>query len=87
MRELNVQALKYMDGQRVIVHDCEYDEFDQICTVHIVKKYINNHYKKKPPAIEVITEIRLENEEFLFQYVPPLFNKCMYGDFKVYSLH
>ena len=86
MRKLGIEAIKCMDGQKVIVHDCIYDESDQICTIRIVKKLISNPKSKKHPFKEVISEIILENEEFIFQYCPPFFDKCIYGEFEVYSL-
>lgn len=86
VRELSPNALKGMEGQQVIVHDCVYDEFDQICTVRLEKGVIYHPRRKKNQVEVYVTGIILENDEFIFQYNPPLFDKCIYGKFRVYSM-
>ena len=83
MRELSLKALMNMEGQRVLVKDLEYDAYDQICEVKVNKKLIENKLKKKNRFQLVVTELWLENEEFIFT-----FNglKCGNGEFKVYSI-
>lgn len=86
MRELSPQAIRCMEGQQVIVHDCIYDEYDQLCVVKLTKEYIYKPNRKRNQVEERITGITLENDEFVFQYVPPFFDKCLYGKFKVYPI-
>ena len=54
-----------------------------MCEVKVNKKLIENKSKKKNRFQMVITELLLENEEFVFT-----FNglKCGNGEFKVYSI-
>ena len=83
MRELSLKALMNMEGQKVLVKDLEYDTYDQICEVKVNKKLIENKLKKKNRFQLVITELWLENEEFIFT-----FNglKCRSEEFNVYSI-
>ena len=83
MRELSLKALMNMEGQKVLVKDLEYDTYDQVCEVKVNKKLIENKLKKKNRFQLVITELWLENEEFIFT-----FNglKCGNREFKVYSI-
>ena len=46
-RKLNVFALMNMEGQKVRVHDLEYDAFDQICEVKMEKTIIKDLSKRK----------------------------------------
>lgn len=82
-RKLSVFALMNMEGQKVRVHDLEYDAFDQICEVKMEKTVVKDLGKKKNPYKEVITRLWLENEEFIYEYNG---TKCHNGDFEVYSL-
>ena len=82
-RKLSVFALMYMEGQKVRVHDLEYDAFDQICEVKMKKTMVKNLNKKKDTYKEVITKLWLENDEFIFEFNG---TKCHNGEFEVYSL-
>lgn len=82
-RKLSVFALMNMEGQKVLVHDLEYDSFDQICEVKIERTIVKNLAKKNAPYKEVITKLWLENEEFIFEFNGA---KCHNGEFDVYSL-
>lgn len=82
-RKLSVFALMNMEGQKVRVHDLEYDAFDQICEVKIEKTMVKNLNKKNATYKEVITKLWLENEEFIFEFNGA---KCHNGEFEVYSL-
>jgi hypothetical protein len=82
-RKLNVFALMNMEGQKVRVHDLEYDTFDQICEVKMEKTLVKNLNKKNATYKEVITKLWLENEEFIFEFNG---GKCHNGEFEVYSL-
>ena len=82
-RKLSVFALMHMEGQNVVVHDLEYDAFDQVCEVKMQKTIIKDINKKKGSK-EVITKLWLENEEFVFEFNG---TKCHNGEFEVYSLN
>ena len=82
-RKLSVFALMNMEGQKVRVHDLEYDAFDQICEVKMEKTMVKNLNKKNATYKEVITKLWLENEEFIFEFNSA---KCHNGEFEVYSL-
>ena len=82
-RKLSVFALMNMEGQKVRVHDLEYDTFDQICEVKMKKTMVKNLNKKNATYKEVITKLWLENEEFIFEFNGA---KCHNGEFEVYSL-
>ena len=82
-RKLNVLALMNMEGQKVRVHDLEYDTFDQICEVKMEKTMVKNLAKKNTAPKEVVTKLWLENEEFIFEFNG---GKCHNGEFEVYSL-
>lgn len=82
-RKLNVLALMNMEGQKVRVHDLEYDSFDQICEIKIEKTMVKILNKKGTTYKEVITKLWLENEEFIFEFNGA---KCYNGEFEVYSL-
>lgn len=82
-RKLSVFALMNMEGQKVLVHDLEYDAFDQICEVKMEKAMVKNLAKKNTTYKEVITKLWLENEEFIFEFNGA---KCHNGEFEVYSL-
>lgn len=81
MRQLSFNALKLMDGQSVMVHDLEYDAFDQPCIVRVC--YKNVVVNKKFKTQMVIEKIQLYNEEFLFEY--DFLGRCVNGEFTVYS--
>lgn len=82
-RKLNVLALMNMEGQKVRVHDLEYDAFDQICEVKMEKTVVKNLAKKNTAPKKVVTKLWLENEEFIFEFNG---GKCHNGEFEVYSL-
>ena len=82
-RKLNVLALMNMEGQKVRVHDLEYDAFDQICEVKMEKTVVKNLAKKNTTPKEVVTKLWLENDEFIFEFNG---GKCHNGEFEVYSL-
>ena len=71
-----------MDGCKVIVHDCIYDEYDQECEVQVTKKTFP-HPLDKRKTIECVTKIALVNEEYLFEYNPR--GQCLNGDFLVFA--
>lgn len=68
-RKLNFNALAYMDGQPVIVHDEEYDAYDQECVLSI-KKILVQSPRNKNKMVEIIDKMIFENEEFVFIYSP-----------------
>lgn len=82
-RKLNVFALMNMEGQRVRVHDLEYDIYDQICEVKLEKTWVKDMSKKNTDYKQVITKVWLENDEFIFEFNG---GKCHNGEFEVYSL-
>ena len=82
-RKLNVFALMNMEGQKVRVHDLEYDAFDQICEVKMEKTIIKDLSKRKNQYKEVVTKLWLENEEYIYEFNG---GKCHNGEFEVYSL-
>lgn len=80
MRKLSIKTLECMEGQEVIVKDLEYDAYDQVCTVRLVRDLFKN-YKGE---YQIYTkEIILENEEFI--YVGSCIEGCVNGKFEVYS--
>ena len=76
MRKLSYKALTLMEGQKVKVHDLEYDIYDQICTVR--------HRKEWDGTKRILTGIHLDNEEYIFTYTQT--GKPSNGDFEVYTL-
>lgn len=72
-----------MDGQEVIVHDLEYDAYDQICLVKVKNRPEITKSRKTTKVKVLASEIQLENEEYLYKY--DLFGKCINGEFKVFS--
>lgn len=81
MRELSYKAVSLMDGCKVMVHDCEYDEYDQECEVKVYKGFMPHPLKKKK-QIEYNKRVILFNEEFLFEFDQT--GRCVGGEFKVY---
>lgn len=82
MRQLTYKAVQLMDGCKVIVHDGEYDEYDQECEVKVFKD-ITPHPFKKRKMIEYVKRVILFNEEFLFEYDQR--GNCLNGDFQVFT--
>ena len=82
-RKLSIFALMNMEGQKVRVHDLEYDAFDQICEVKMEKTIIKDLLKRKNQYKEVVTKLWLENEEYIYEFNG---TKCHNGEFEVYSL-
>ena len=82
MRKLSWNALSMMDGCTVIIHDEEYDAYDQEGMVIIKKRTIKSPVNKKK-NIEIVDEMIFENEEFSFVYTPK--EGCVNGKFSVYS--
>ena len=82
-RKLSIFALMNMEGQKVRVHDLEYDAFDQICEVKMEKTIIKDLLKRKNQYKEVVTKLWLENEEYIYEFNG---GKCHNGEFEVYSL-
>lgn len=80
-RKLSYKTLILMEGQKVVVHDLEYDAYDQLCEIKIIKERLLNRITKKYQ--EYITKIVLFNEEFIFEY--DAFGKCINGEFEVYA--
>ena len=79
-RELSYKALLLMEGQEVVVHDCAYDIYDQICIVKLIHgRYLN----KKLKIIDYVSGIILENEEYKFEY--DFRGECINGEFRVRS--
>lgn len=76
---INYQNLFLLEGEKVIVSDLEYDEYDQICTVKIQE--FANIIKNK---IFYYKTIKLVNEEYLFEF--DKFGKCKNGKFLVYYI-
>ena len=83
-RKLSFNALQFMDGQTVVVHDLEYDCYDQECVVKVNRVKVLNPFKgQKKKLVEFVQSIEFENEEFKFEYG---FNgKCLNGEFEVYA--
>ena len=79
-RELSYKALLFMEGQEVIVHDCEYDVYDQVCVIRLDHRYYLN---KKLKPVNYVAGIILENEEYRFEY--DFKGECVNGEFRVYS--
>ena len=79
-RELSYKALLLMEGQDVIVQDCTNDVYDQVCIVNLEHRY---YFNKKMRQVWFIAGIRLENEEYIFQYNDR--GECVDGEFRVYS--
>ena len=82
MRQLSFQALRFMDGAEVIVHDLEYDAYDQTCIVCVDKVIVKKRYRSKK-IDAVVNGISLKNEEFLYQY--DWEGNCVNGNFIVYG--
>lgn len=84
-RKLSYQALKGMENTEVLVHDLEFDAYDQICVVHLVYapgfRAYGRGSKSQMPAI---SEIYLENDEYLFIYSAG--GNCKNGEFECYSV-
>lgn len=80
-RKLSYKTLILMDGQKVIVHDLEYDAYDQLCEIKVIKERLLNKITKKYQ--EYITKIVLFNEEFTFEY--DALGNCINGEFEVYT--
>lgn len=82
-RKLSIFALMNMEGQKVRVHDLEYDAFDQICEVKMEKTIVKDSSKRKNQYKEVVTKLWLENEEYIYEFNG---GKCHNGEFEVFSL-
>lgn len=87
-RKINFNALKLMNGQKVIVHDLTGEVYDRECVlrVHFIGNEINKIVKptKKNPHPYLVAGIDAINEEFLFSYDAT--GHCMNGDFECYSI-
>ena len=70
-----------MDGFQVLVHDLEYDAYDQICTVRVIR---DTYIDKKFKPITKIIGCELFNDEFIFTF--NFLGNCVNGEFEVYSL-
>ena len=81
-KRLKYKALLGMDGMYVIVHDLEYDAYDQICKVHL--NYVNTINKRTYKFKQVLESITLENEEFIFTFNWK--GEPNNGDFIIYSI-
>ena len=84
MKKLSFNALLLMDEQKVIVHDLEYDSYDQECIVKVSEKPSVEKARRSTKVRVVASNISLINEEFIFEY--NCNGKCLNGDFEVYSL-
>lgn len=83
-RVLSFKVLCLMEGQKVVVHDLAYDNYDQICEVTVQKELLPNpNSKSKKTYIEHLKGITLENDEYIFQYNE--LGQCQDGDFVVYA--
>lgn len=96
-RHLNFNALKCMEGMPVLVHDIEYEAYDQLCYVEfdyvpMTKKTmeITNipHAKAKGKKASrkepiAIRNIVLKNDEFEFVY--DFLGNCVNGKFECYA--
>lgn len=82
MRQLTYKAVQLMDGCKVIVHDSEYDEYDQECEVKVFKDIAPHPFKKRK-MIEYVKRVILFNEEFLFEYDQR--GNCLNGEFQVFT--
>ena len=80
--KISYKALHAMEGFKVLVHDLEYDAYDQECTVYFESTTIVN--KKTYRIQQRVTKIYLANDEFKFEY--NFLGKPCNGDFEVYSL-
>ena len=79
--KLSYKALLNMDGFQVLVHDLEYDAYDQICTVRVIRDtYIDKNFK----PITKIVGCELFNDEFIFTF--NFLGNCVNGEFEVCSL-
>ena len=81
-KRIKYKALLGMNGMYVIVHDLEYDAYDQICKVHL--NYINVINKRTYKFKQVLESITLENEEFIFTFNWQ--GEPNNGDFIIYSI-
>lgn len=96
-RKLTFNAIKGMEGMPVLVHDIEYEAYDQLC--YVMFDYIPTTNKtmgiteiprakvkgKKAPKKEpiAIRNIILKNDEFEFVY--DFLGKCINGEFECYA--
>ena len=69
-----------MEGHQVLVHDLEYDCYDQLC---VVKKETRT-YRSEGKRNYTVTLLTLENDEFVFSY--DWRGQPERGSFEVYSL-
>ena len=81
-QKLKYKALLGMEGFKVLVHDLEYDAYDQVCKVYFERQTTidKKTYKYKTR----IKKIYLANEEFRFDF--NWRGEPANGDFEVYSL-
>lgn len=83
-RKLTYEAVKYMEDMPVLMHDLEYDIYDQLCYVNFIRKpWFKINTKGKSSYGESITEIHLVNEEFT--YIFNIGGLCKNGDFECYA--
>lgn len=80
LNRLKYKALLYMEGHQVLVHDLEYDCYDQICEV----KKETRTYRSEGKRSYTVTLLTLENEEFVYSY--DWRGQPERGNFEVYSL-
>lgn len=84
MRELSYKALMKMEeDSKVIVYDITNDTYHQECTLHFLRRFVTTGRRGKNIIEEVISGIKLENEEYIFKY--DWLGRCEDGEFKVYS--
>lgn len=83
MRKLTYKALLLMNGYTVVVHDLEYDCYDQICEVQVEEKPLIEKCRKTTKVRVPPSYIKLVNEEFTFIYNNR--GNCENGEFEVYN--
>ena len=83
MRKITFKSLLLTEpGVKFKVKDLEYDAPTQTC--ELVKKYVSEKsIEKKGKMVEKLSDIYLENEEFVYRY--NLNGTCANGEFEVYS--
>lgn len=98
-RKLTFSAIKSMEGMPVLVHDLEYDIYDQLCYVEFevvpltskTKEYTKFPTAKGKRRRKSITnqadlgirKINLVNEEITFTY--DWLGRCINGEFECYA--
>lgn len=83
MRKLSYKSLLLMNHERVLVHDLQYDCYNQVCEVRTFSEPKLEKSRKNIRVIIGASKIQLFNEEYLFEF--DNLGNCINGEFEVFS--